>query len=802
MPPLNSTKKLTPRQIKVLQAWIAQGAKYDTHWSFKKPQRPLIPTAPASTTPDLARMWKTWPRNDVDRFLLTKMTEHGLRPSPEADRRTLIRRVSFDLTGLPPTPQEVNAFLYDQHPDAYERLVDRLLASPHYGERMTLAWLDLARYADTHGFHIDSQRDMWRWRDWVIDSFNRNQPYDQFTIEQIAGDLLPNATQAQKIATGFNRNHPINFEGGAIPEEYQTAYIVDRIDTTATTFLGLTMRCAQCHDHKYDPITQKDYYRFYGYFNSIKELGLDGQTGNAVPYMKAPTPDQAQKLDTLNAHLTALEGAQKARGAELAPALAEWKQKTLPTLATTPAVANGLAAHFGFDEGKGEAVTDALGKSSGTIKGKAAWGEGKLGGALTLDGKTIVDAGTSLRFDRQDKFSYGAWVFPTGDGAKTVISRMDESADFRGWDLYLDGGNAYVHLISKWDSNAIRVNTKGGVPQNEWHHVFVTYDGSSKAKGVHIYIDGKPAELEITHDALSGSIVTEKPVIIGRRSASAAFMGRLDELRVYNRELSAAEVAELTQSDTLRGWAQTPDAKRTPEQQSALADYFLTKNDSSYRKIVAEVGAARKERDDYDKTIPTSMVMEEMDKPRDTFMLARGQYDQHGAKVTPATPSFLPALATEAKGTRLELARWLASSDNPLTARVEVNRLWQMLFGTGLVKTAEDFGTQGERPSHPELLDWLATEFVRTGWDVKNMVRLFVTSAAYRQSSHVTKEGLSLDPENRLLARAPRIRLQAEFLRDQALAVSGLLSSKIGGPSVKPYQPAGLWEELSFSTLR
>jgi hypothetical protein len=534
MPPARSTKKLTPTQIELLKEWISQGAPWSEHWAFVPPKRPELPK--------VAR--QGWAGNAIDRFILSRLERENLQPSPEADRTTLIRRVTLDLIGLPPTPAEVDAFAHDQSPNAYEKVVDRLLANPHYVERLAVDWLDAARFADTHGYHIDAGRDMTRWRDYVIDAFNANLPFDRFTVEQLAGDLLPGATVSQKVASGFNRNHMINFEGGAIPEEYHNAYIVDRVNTTATVWLGLTLACAQCHDHKYDPISQKEFYQLYAFFHNVPESGLDGSRGNAAPVLKAPTRQQDQALARLDDQLKDLEA---------------------KLLAPNP-------------------------------------------------------------------------------------------------------------------------------------------------------------------QALGG--------------------------------------------------------------------------------IQAELAKLRQARAELEKQIPTTMVMQEMPAPRPTYVLKRGEYDKKGEKVTAGVPAALSALPKDAPPNRLGLARWLVDGNHPLTARVIVNRYWQMFFGTGLVKTAEDFGSQGEQPSHPDLIDWLAVEFMTpslaplgTGakekWSVRDLVRLIVTSSAYRQSSKVTPALLARDPENRLLARGPRFRLQAEFIRDQALAISGLLNREIGGFSVSPYQPKGLWQELA-----
>ena len=781
MPPASTKKKLSAAQIDLIARWVEQGAEYRDHWAFEPVRRPDVPAVRRTN----------WVRNPIDAFVLARLEREGLPPSREADRETLARRVAFDLTGLPPRPADVGVYLADRRPGAYERMVDRMLASPHYGERMALMWLDLARYADTHGYHIDSHRDMWRWRDWVIDAFNKNQPFDQFTVEQLAGDLLPNPTLDQRIATGFNRNHPINFEGGAIPEEYHANYIFDRIDTTATTWMGLTLRCTQCHNHKYEPFSQREFYQLYSYFNNVPERGLDGQQGNAVPFIKAPTAEQTARLAEFDRALAALRGRADARAAEMAGAQARWESTALGSALAAPSLDEGLEARVS----PGESLPEGREWRGGT----PAVVEGKLGAAARLAGSSYLDLGPAVRFDRTSRFSFGAWVRPAGREPMAILSRMDDAAAFRGWDLYLGDGRVFVHLIHQWEGNAIRVNTKAApIQPDQWRHVFATYDGSGKAAGVRIYVDGKPQELVRTHDSLTGSILVEGPVHVGRRNPGAPYRGLVEDVRIYGRELTSTEVDALHGLAGVRSALETPPSRRSETHRKALQAFFLENHDPPYAALRREILSVEKQRSELDAAIPTTMVMEEMPAPRETHVLVRGQYDKKAEKVSPGTPAILPPLPADAPKNRLGFARWLVSPEHPLTSRVAANRFWMLCFGHGIVRTPENFGLQGERPSHPELLDWLASEFVRTGWDVKGLMRTIVTSATYRQDSRATSGLRERDPDNLLLARGPRFRLQAEFVRDQALQLAGLLVPRLGGPSVRPYHPAGLWEELAF----
>lgn len=793
MPPEKSGRKLTAEQITLLSRWIEQGAKYEKHWSFLAPQRSEPP--PVKTN--------GWVRNPMDRFVLARLEKEGLAPSPEADRHTLLRRVTLDLTGLPPTPEELAAFLADDSPTAYQKVVERLLESPRYGERMALHWLDLARYADTNGYNNDEDRTQWLWRDWVIDAFNRNLSYDRFITEQLAGDMLPEATTQQKIATAFNRNHVLTTEGGIIDEEYRVEYVADRVHTTATVFLGLSMQCARCHDHKFDPLTQRDYYAFFAFFNNLAEKTVGyNQARVSEPFLKAPSAEQQAELDKLRATKGELERKQLARAAEIDDDLEKWEREQVAAdkLPPTPA---GLIHHFGLDEGKDNQVVDAVNaEKSGQIQGNVKWASGKAGSALEFDGQTFVPLGEVGSFEQSDKFTFAAWINLNSQEPSTVLSKMDEANAFRGYDLIIEQGHVAMHLVHHWPDNGLKVITKQPITLNAWHQVVVTYDGSSKGAGIIVYVDGQAQELDVTTDSLSGkeTIKTDKPFHLGRRTSSAPFRGMIDDVQIYATTLTAADVAGLAKGQALAGIAEiikTPSGQRTDTQKSALKRYYLAQVDEPFRKHSIELAEIERKKSALEMTFPVTMIMQEMPMPRQTHLLKRGQYDQPGEPITAGIPASLPPLPAGAAANRLGLAQWLIDPAHPLTARVAVNRWWHLYFGSGIVETVEDFGSQGAWPSHPELLDWLALEFIRGGWNTKEMQRLIVTSATYRQASRVSPELLQRDPKNRLLARGPRFRLPAETLRDNALAISGLLKERIGGPSVKPYQPDGLWQDVS-----
>ena len=784
MPPQDSGTKLTKQEISILKSWIDAGADYEAHWSFTRPTRP----SPTKVTD--AR----WPKHELDRFVLARLEREGLRPSPEADPALLIRRVTLDATGLPPTFDEVDAFERESkhQPDsAYERLVDRLLASPRFGEHMASSWLDAARYADTNGYFTDNDRTMWPWRDWVIDAFNNNQPFDQFTIEQLAGDLLPGSTIDQKIATGFNRNHMVNNETGIVEEEFRVEYVVDRVDTTATVWMGLTLGCARCHDHKYDPISQKDFYRFFAFFNNVPERGLSGSGGNAAPLLKVPAADYQTLLDQVDRQIAAAQPKLIEIEKQLQIAQSEWERTAVERLPQPPT--RGLVVHYALDQELRPGITT----------GSVTIVPGMLESAARFRGDGCVSIEDSVDFDRHQAFSFGAWIQPAGAGC--VLSKMDDAANMRGIDVTLRKGRAIVNLVHRWNRDAIRIATKSKIPSGRWHQLMVTYDGSSKAAGVKIYLDGELQPVEVILDNLAGSIRNREPLRIGRRQSSASYTGLIDDVRLYDRQLTAKEVGNLATGQLLRGIVTRSPAARSAIQKRQLREWYLEhRADRRLALVVAEMKRLRDRRTDLLRRVPTTMVMQESKQSRPTFVLDRGEYNKRGEQVAAGVLTFLnrDAAKQSADSNRLTLARWLVDPNHPLTARVTVNRLWQQLFGSGIVKSVGDFGTQGDWPSHPELLDWMAVELIQSGWDIKHLLRLILTSATYRQTSNAPPTLHQRDPENRLLARGPRFRMSAETLRDSALAASGLLVEKLGGPSVMPYQPAGLWKDVTYDSDR
>jgi hypothetical protein len=758
MPPAKSNKKLTAKQVDLIKQWIEQGAHWSEHWAFVAPKRPPLPKVKNAG----------WPRNAIDQFILARLEAEGLSPSPESDRVRLLRRLTFDLTGLPPTPAEVDAFLADTSANAYDKVVERLLNSPHFGERLALDWLDAARYADTHGYHIDSGRDMTRWREWVIDAFNTNLPYDRFILEQLAGDLLPDAKLSQKIASGFNRNHMINFEGGAIPEEYLNAYIVDRVNTTTTVFLGLTAACAQCHDHKYDPITQKEYYQFYAFFNNVPENGLDGSKGNAAPLLKSPTRAQQQQLDKIDAAITNVEKQMLAPMPLVDSAQAKWEQELLDK---RPVAWSGVKLHSFKSAGGAtlKKLDDDSVLASGTNPATETYTV-----AFASDLKQITAVRVEALPDKS-LAAKGPGRSSNGNIVMTDVRLTAKQADGSTKAVKFKAASASFSQADFPVKNAIDTN-----PQSGW--------------AIHPEV-GKP------HYAVF-ELAEPLPAAGGELTLALDFQSQFAQHQIGRFRVTATDAKNPHTKSVLPPAIDAILAiavdQRTVAHKEQLKNYYRQNISTELKALGSELAKLRQERANVEKQIPTTMVMQDMATPRKTYMLTRGEYNKRGEEVKAGVPTVLPPLPQGAPANRLGLARWLIDPSHPLTTRVAVNRFWQMFFATGIVKTQEDFGSQGEQPSHPELLDWLAVEFRESGWDVKALVRLIVTSATYRQSTRVSKELLAKDPDNRLLARGPRQRLQAEFIRDQALAISGLLNREIGGASVFPYQPKGLWTELSI----
>ena len=773
MPPGKDHEPLKPGEIAILKQWIAEGAEYQAHWAF-------VPPKPGS-------------ESSIDAIVEKALAKRHLKPSPKADEATLIRRVSLALTGLP------NGFgRPDKSHRTYEQVVDDLLASPHFGERLALDWLDVARYADTHGYYTDAERQAWPWRDWVIRAFNANMPFDQFTMEQLAGDLVPNATLDQRIATAFNRNHMVTNETGVIEEEYRLGYVSDRVETTAAAWLGITLGCAKCHDHKYDPLTQRDYFSLFAAFNNIDEKGIIKDLAN--PVIQLPTKAQEQQLAGLTKELKQRQEELAAKRPSLSKEIGVWEKSALQSLPAAPG--KGSLVHFDFDADNTDHGPRQV-KSTNT--GKLVSGQGVKGRATVMDATQYIDFADPQPMERDQAFSLSVWINPGSSPQGCVASKQDSNAEARGFEILWYKAQPRINLAHRYGNDGIEVVAKDKFSGGQWRHLVITYDGSSKAAGLKVYVDGKLSEVDVRRDSLSGSIASKEPWRIGWKGTGIGFEGSVDEFRLYDRAISSDEVTALHWREFLEGTLATAQGQRIRSTSDKLEAYYIEHHGThELVKLSQQVMDARSNEAEARKNILSIAVMQEMPKPRETHILTRGQYDQPGEKVTFAVPAALGRLPASAPQNRLGLAQWLVSKDNPLTARVVVNRLWAQCFGDGLVRTPNDFGLQGEAPDQPELLDFLALRF-RDGdaqtkpWNVKALLKLIVMSATFRQSSNFTPALLAQDPENRLLARGPRFRLPAEIIRDQALAISGLLVPKIGGPSVKPYQPPGLWEAVSYN---
>ena len=796
MPSKESNLTLSPREKAILIKWIEDGAEYKKHWAFITPEKPEPPKVKD----------KTWPKNPIDQFVLSKLESEGISPSPEADKETLLRRLSLDLIGLPPSEAEMDAFLADQSPNAYEKQVDRLLNSVHYGEKMALHWMDVARYADTHGYTVDRYRDASPYRDWVIRAFNKNLPYDKFIRDQLAGDLLPNPTKDQLIATAFNRIHPQNMEGGIVEEEFRVEYVVDRTSTMGQAFMALTLGCARCHDHKYDPISQKNFFELSSFFNQVDEAGqISWDDATPAPTMLLTDEKKDQLLSFLLGEKEKQEAqlAQTAKAEEAA--FQAWFTGKGYQKDANLEFPESRVAFFHFDQ---SSIQNALkpaqkgSMESSEVKNQSpSYVEGRKGKGIRLNGDAWLNLGEVGIFSRSEPFSVSTWISVPKNLTDGVIFHKGSGAvlyNWRGYHLSLKNNRLELLMAHTAPYNAITKLTEQDIPRDQWINLTLTYDGSSKAKGLKIFLNGKELSTVTTHDNLYKDILFKggQPGL----QVGAVWRGKglkeavVDEVSVYNQELSPLEILQIFNPNEYKVLLSRDPEQLTSEQKASLKKLYLNAHSKTYQEAMNAVIAKRKAYSDSVEVIPELMIMKDRAQPRPTYILTRGEYSQHGEEVFPNTPESVLPMPDNLPKNRLGLAEWLIDKKHPLTARVTVNRFWQSYFGKGLVATSEDFGNQGQLPSHPELLDWLAVEFQDLGWDVKAMQRLIVTSATYRQASKKRPELEDKDSDNILLARGPSVRLPAELIRDQALAASGLLNREVGGKSVFPYQPEGLWK--------
>ncbi|MEX2566616.1 MAG: DUF1553 domain-containing protein [Cyclobacteriaceae bacterium] len=793
MPPPASNLSLSSREKAIIIRWIEQGATYKPHWAYIKPEKSILPKVSDPS----------WANNEIDYFVMAKLDENNLKPSSPAEKERLIRRVSLDLTGLPPDLGLVDRFLNDTSPNAYEKVVDTLLASVAYGERMALDWLDVGRYADSNGLHADGYRMMWPWRDWVIEAFKENMPYDRFIQWQVAGDLMPQPSKKQILATAFNRNNQTNSEAGIIDEEYRLEYVFDRSETIGKAFLGLTLDCARCHDHKFDPISQKDYYSMAAFFNNMDELGMTGNDGNSGPLMLYLEDEEERDLERLKAEIRALED--ERANAQQKFLQEENKGSLDPQWLPEKTLKMGLIAHFNLDEyGEGNTL-DQSGKVLAKVKGSPEIISSPVGKGMRfkneLDVFEIPEQGL---FEMTSAFSFSFWARPESrEPYRSLLANSGNKNNFfRGYEVFLDSTNrVQVKIIHALPHNCIHLITENPIKMGDWSQIALTYDGSAAASGTQLYIDGKPWPLVVMVDNLYKSILPVKdsrgepvnrPLRLARSyrvfgGDNGIYTGGLDELYLYNRVLTGLEIAELYNYG-----ASSPLKEYGPSDISRHLDYHTNKEARDKNKSLKVLRGEQLKMLEDKKEV---MVMKERDHFRKTYILDRGEYNLPTEEVQADVPAVLPSLEEQWPRNRLGLAKWLTIPDHPLVSRVAVNRYWNQFFGRGIVNTVGDFGSQGELPSHPLLLDWLAVDFVESGWDVKALVKKTVTSATYKQGSLASKELLELDPDNVYLARGPRQRLLGEFIRDSYLHASGLLVEEVGGPSVKPYQPEGLWKE-------
>ncbi len=782
MPPPESHRTLTEAQKDLLKRWVEQGAEYEAHWAF---------VTPPATIPVPKSRYESWPKNSIDAFILSRLEKEKLKPSPAASPERWLRRVTYDLIGLPPTQSEIDAFQKDPSPAAREAVVDRLLASPKHGEKMAVSWLEVARYADSFGYQADIDTNAWPYRDWVIDALNKNLPIDQFISEQLAGDLLPNPTRDQKLATAFNRIHRKTNEGGSVPEEFRQDGMSDRVHTVGTAFMALTMECARCHDHKYDPISAKDYYSMAAFFNSIDEFGLiqGGDSRGTVlpqPALQLPTSDQETQLSSLEKSIEAAANELSSYLVSAGNAFDSWlsSNKKFPS--------PELVGKFSFEtENKGELINDADPKKSAKTGGNKLT-TGKTGNGILADGDSLTSFPDFGIKHADQPLSISLWLKPGESHKRAVVFANTSSFDipFSGYELLIEEGRLTWTLARELPGCAASITTTQTIPVGEWTHVTVTNDGSRKAAGLKIFINGQLAETTTARDNLTrdyhigdGLKFTARGRDIGLRG------GVIDEVQIHSRAITSLEVAAIHAGKPI---SEIPAA---PEQ---LREFYFSAIDPKARELSGKLSAARAAYRDAEKSVREIVTMRESENPVPAYILARGDYTSPTEKVERETPEWLPPFPADQPRNRLGFAKWLVSPDHPLTSRVMINRIWQEIFGKGLVETSDNFGLQGSQPSHPELLDWLARDFIRHGWDQKRAIKQMVLSATYAQDSVASAELRERDPSNTLLARGPSRRLTAEQLRDSALAHSGLLSATVGGPPAKPYQPDGsMWKSIN-----
>lgn len=812
MPPPDSHKTLTEDEKQLLKRWVEEGAEYQKHWSLVAPVRPALPDVKD----------ESWIRNEIDRFILARLEQEGLQPASEANPEVLFRRLSLDITGLPPKPEDSAAFAKDykeRGEDGLSEWIDKLMNQPTWGEHRARYWLDAARYADTHGMHYDNYREMWPYRDWVIRSFNANQPFDQFTIEQLAGDLLENPTQDQLVATGFQRCNMTTNEGGTIDEENLAIYAADRVQTFGWVYLGLTTNCSQCHDHKFDPISMKDYYSLAAFFRNTTQKAKDGNRKDGLgPVITVPAEEDQARWNALPDEIAKTSANRDTRRVEAKSDFEKWlAELDVESLGDMPT--NELLLHLPMNEGTGKELksksvnsadvsfieddetNDDQAQLEKTFLATADlnWEkDGVIGPAPRLTKESTIDLGDIGNFAVNQPYSVGCWVKTTGNRGGAIVGRMDNQKAYRGWDVWQNNGEFAAHIIDKWTENGLKIVTKGQrVKPGTWQHIFVTWDGSKKPEGLKIYVDGKQAETRIETATLKEGADTrsDTPLRIGRRSTGQyPFEGFVQDFLLYERKLEASEIANIAEMGPLRLALETPAESRTEELNEMLLGNFLRNYDSRFRELDKQLVGLQAELEAIKSRSPvTHIQVEKKDEPKANILM-RGAYDKPGDEVKAAPPQALHPMPEGAPASRLGLAQWVVDPANPLTARVTVNRFWQELFGQGIVATSEDFGVMGTAPTNQLLLDWLAVEFRESGWDVKRFYKLMLMSSAYRQASIVSKEKLEKDRDNSLLSRGPRYRMDAEMVRDYALAASGLLTRTMYGPGAKPYQPDNMWD--------